>query len=321
MKDILQIGLIGIGPWGKNYIKTINSFDDIQLRWICSPHRKIEELPAGCQFTNDYNTLLSDNQISGIIIATPPSTHHELAREALSANKDVLVEKPMTLSSENALELVVLSEKSSQILMVGHIYIYHSATHMIKKMIECGELGELSCFYSDRSDQGPGRTDINVMWDYAPHEISLMNYLSGENPVQVYAKKANSSNNKIENAVELTVTYPNGVKGHIYNSWTGNKKTRKMIIEGSEKTIIFDDVQKELKIFSNKKLDMYAHSFLNDRSPLELECSHFFECMRKREKPLTDAYEGYIITNTLKAAQKSLESEKEIPIDHIARKS
>ncbi|MBI4440748.1 Gfo/Idh/MocA family oxidoreductase [Candidatus Woesearchaeota archaeon] len=315
MNHLLQIGLIGVGPWGLNYLRTIMKMDDVQLRWVCSPHRRIENLPAGCQFTHDYHSLLHDKHIDALIIATPPGTHYDLATSALSAEKDILVEKPMTLSSGDALKIVTLSEKSSRILMVGHIYLYHPVTRVVRKMITEGELGTLIDFSSDRSSPGPGRNDINVMWDYAPHDFSLMNYLTGENPTRVFVQQRDPLNHMAANSVDIVVTYPSGIKGSIYNGWTGAQKTRKVIISGSKKTVLFDDISKELSIHNLQNGTTSQRSFLNETSPLELQCSYFFDCVRTREKPVTDASNGYTIIRILQSAQESLETGKEIALD------
>src|SRR3989338_788950 len=247
----MKTGLVGIGHWGQNYLKTIKKIPNIDLKWVYSPHRKNEKnLPLHCKLVNDYNLLLKDNKLDSIIISTPPSTHYELTKKALFAGKDVLVEKPMTLFSNEALELKELSEVKSKVLMVGHIYLYNPVVLELKKMIDKGELKKIVGFYSNISNSNPSRQDINVMWDFAPHSISLMNFLIGKNPISVKAH-AERLGLKVENIVNFTLTYSNNIKGLIRNSWIESKKEREMIIFGTKKKIIFDDLSEDkLKIYN-----------------------------------------------------------------------
>lgn len=314
----MKTGLVGIGLWGQNYLKTIKKIPNIELKWIYSPNRKNEKnLPPYCKLVNDYNILLEDNQLDSIIISTPPLTHYELTKKALLAGKNVLVEKPMTLFSNEALELNKISEVKSRVLMVGHIYLYNPAVIELKKMIDKGEIKNIVGFYSNLSNSKPSREDINVMWDFAPHSISLMNFLIGKKPISVNAH-AEKLGFKVENIVNLTLTYPNNIRGLIRNSWIESKKERKMIIFGTKKKIIFDDLFKDkLKIydlFTNKEKIFHIY---DKRSPLELQCLHFLECVEKRKKPLTDGYEGYINVKILEKAQKSIEINQEIKIDYL----
>lgn len=314
----MKIGLAGLGPWGYNYLKTIKKIPDIELKWIYSPNRKNEKnLPKSCQLVNDYNILLEDNQLDSIIISTPPSTHYELAKKGLLAGKDVLVEKPMTLFSNQALELKNISESESRILMVGHIYLYNPAVLELKRRIDKGELKNIVSFYSNISNLNPSRQDINVMWDFAPHSISLINFLVGQNPLSVNAH-AEGIGLKIENEVNLILTYPNNVKGLIHNSWVGSKKEREMTILETKKKIIFDDLSEEkLKIYSFSTKKEKPLPIYDKRSPLELQCLHFLECVKKRKRPLTNGYEGYINVKILEEAQKSLKINQEIKIDYL----
>ena len=313
----MKTGLVGIGHWGQNYLKTIKKIPNIDLKWVYSPHRKNEKnLPLHCKLVNDYNLLLKDNKLDSIIISTPPSTHYELTKKALLAGKDVLVEKPMTLFSNEALELGKISEVESRVLMVGHIYLYNPVVLELKKMIDKGKIKDIVGFYSNLSDSKPSREDISVLWDFAPHPISLINFLMGKKPVRVNAH-AEKLGLKFENIVNLTLTYPNGIKGLIHNSWIESKKERRMIIFGTKKKIIFDDLSddklKIYNIFTNKEKILPIY---NTKSPLELQCLHFLECVEKRKKPLTDGYEGYINVRILEEAQKSLKISQEVKIDY-----
>ena len=313
----MKTGLVGIGHWGQNYLKTIKKIPNIDLKWVYSPHRKNEKnLPKSCKLVNDYNILLKDNQLDSIIISTPPSTHYELTKKALLAGKDVLVEKPMTLVSNEALELGKISEIESRVLMVGHIYLYNAAVLELKKMIDKEKIKDILGFYFNISNSKPSREDISGMCDFAPHPISLINVLIGKKPISVNAH-AEKLGLKVENIVNLTLTYPNNIKGLIHNSWIESKKEREMIIFGTKKKIIFDDLSKDkLKIYNHLTNKEKILPIYDKRSPLELQCLHFLECVKKRKKPLTDGYEGYINVRILEEPQKSLKISQEVKIDY-----
>lgn len=313
----MRLGLVGLGYWGRNYLKTLEKINDAQWGWVCSPNKKNpEDLPKDCRFTNDYDSLLEDYETKGIVVSTPPSTHYELVKSALQAGKDVLVEKPMTLSSEEALELRVLSEKKSQILMVGHLFLYHPAIVELKRRIEGKELGDLLYFYSRRTGGSPIRTDISAMWNLAPHDISIMNYLLGQTPKNVSAEAAPPLRNGIEDAVDLILEYDRGIKGFVHVSWLEPIKRRETTVIGKGKTAIFEDTSKyKLTIFNSVNPKDFYYPILDDRSPLELQCLHFLDCIASREKPLTDGYEGYQNVRILEYAQQSLETGQRVLIN------
>ena len=312
----MKVGLIGIGLWGMNYIKTLKNIRDIKLNWISSPNRRIKDVLPGCKFTHDYNDILEDDKIDSIIISTPPRTHYELAKKALSSGKDVLVEKPMTLSSKEALELHNLSLEKSRILMVGHVYLYNPSTNELKKMIESNDLGDLLYFHSNRSSPKPSRLDVSVMWDLAPHDISLINYLAEETPISVSAKGRCFLDSEFENVVNISLDYGN-IGGFIHSSWIEPEKTRKTIIVGTKKRVVFDDTSTEkLKIYSADNEKSFYSPFVDKRSPLEFQCLHFLDCFRNRKRPLSDGHNGYVNVKILEYAQESLDTGKEVKIDY-----
>ena len=225
----MKLGLVGIGYWGKNYIKTIKNINNIELSFVCSPHKKFEEeLPENCRFTNNYDDILKDKQTQGIIIATPPKTHYDLARSGLISGKNVLIEKPMTYSSEEAFDLYRLSEEKLNILMVGHLFLYHPAVVQLKREVNNGELGNLVHINSIRTGPGPVRKDINAMWDLAPHDISMSNYFFQDLPTRVIATESRSIKNDLESSIDLILIYPNKNRSFIEVSWSRPMKKRKM---------------------------------------------------------------------------------------------
>ena len=317
----MKLGLVGIGYWGKNYIKTIKNINNIELSFVCSPHKKFEEeLPENCRFTNNYDDILKDKQTQGIIIATPPKTHYDLARSGLISGKNVLIEKPMTYSSEEAFDLYRLSEEKLNILMVGHLFLYHPAVVQLKREVNNGELGNLVHINSIRTGPGPVRKDINAMWDLAPHDISMSNYFFQDLPTRVIATESRSIKNDLESSIDLILIYPNKNRSFIEVSWSRPMKKRKMNIFGSERLAIFDDMaQDKLIILDHYNPNCSYSSTLDNRSPLELECRKFVECIEKKEKPISDGYEGYINVRILECGQKSLDNGNEVDINFIPR--
>ncbi|MEM3091827.1 MAG: Gfo/Idh/MocA family oxidoreductase [Candidatus Pacearchaeota archaeon] len=313
----MKVGLIGLGPWGRNYINTIEKINGIELNWICSPNRNLEEFSKKYRVTKNYNDILKDKQTDSVIISTPPTTHYSLIKKALLAEKDVLVEKPITLSSKEALELHHLSMEKLKVLMVGHQFLYHPAVKELKRIILNGDLGELRYFYSNRSNPEPSRSDISVLWDFAPHDISLINYLTGNLPIRVMAEGKKILKSRIENLVDISLTYPGNISSFIHLSWAASKKIRKILVVGSKKIIIFDDLfEEKLKIYElEQKEERYYTPVLDKRTPLELQCLDFLYCTTNRKKPLSDGYEGYINIKILEIIEESIKKKKEVRID------
>jgi len=313
---MIGFGLVGVGSWGVNYIETIKKISEVQLRWVYSPSKNaLPVLLKDCKFTNNYENLLEDNEVKGIIISTPPATHYDLAKAALNANKDVLVEKPMTLYSKEALELHNLSLEKSKILMVGHIYIYHPGVQKLKEIIKQGELEDLFYFHSERCNLEQKRFDVNVLWDLAPHDFSIMNYLFEGSPVSINVQGNTVFNSGVENIMDVLFEYSKNFSGSVHNSWISPKKKREIILVGRNKYALFDDLsKKKLMLYDqNKHLSYYPP--LSKKNPLEIECLHFLDCIMNKKQPLTGGYEGYVNVKLLEAAQQSLISGKKVFIE------
>ena len=306
----MRVGLIGGGYWGKNYIKTLDKMNGVDLGWIYNRQNEIprNKLPLGTQFTKDYMDVINDQQIEGIIISTPPSTHYHLAKIALQSGKDVLLEKPMTSTSREAERLINLARKSERVLMVGHIYQYNSALMDLKKIVDEGDLGKISHIYSERAGYGPFREDINAMWNLAPHDISIIGHLTGSNPLNVRASGFSIKGSQIEDIVQMNLEYPNGITASVRSSWIDPQKIRKTIVFGNKKIAIFDDtIGEKLKIYDAKTGKLSWNSKRYNENPLENQCRHFVECSNNREIPRTNGEEGYENMRTLESAQESLE--------------
>lgn len=296
------LGLIGCGYWGKNYVKTLRKIDNVNLKWICDKNLdEKNEIISGSLFTNDYNKVIEDKEVNAVIIATPPKTHYEIAKYAIENEKDVLVEKPITCDSKEAYELYELSEKNSRILMTGHIFLYNPAIRKLKEVL--GK--DIFYFYSRRSGPGPILEDTNCMWNLAPHDISIMNYITGEFPKRVSAKGLTYIKEGVEDVVDLTLEYSN-ISGIIHLSWFEPRKIREIDFVGKDKKFIFDDLSSDkLKMIENNKESIIE---TENKEPLTEECQAFIDSIISRKKPLSDGYNGYVITKILESADESLKN-------------
>ncbi len=317
-----MIGCIGAGHWGRNLLR---NFDDLgALAWICDVRPQVLEEVAPkyprAKHTQHPDDLLQDDSIAGIVLATPAETHGRLVRQALEAGKDVLVEKPLCLDIEEGKELVALAERMERILMVGHLLWYHPAILKLQQLVAAGELGRIQYIYSNRLNLGRIRREENILWSFAPHDVSVILGLLGEMPEQVQAQGGNYLHQKIADVTVTLLTFPSGVKAHIFVSWLHPFKEQKLIIVGDRKMAVFDDVQPE------RKLSLYPHLIdwknqvpvptlaaaqavpTDQAEPLRAECLHFLECIRTRQRPRTDGAEGLRVLTVLQQCQVMLEA-------------
>ena len=317
-----EIVVIGCGHWGKNLIR--NFFELDSLLGICDTDRiKLDSFKAkyhGILTFSDYDEVLQEPVAKAVVISTPVSTHYLLAKKALLSGKDVFVEKPIALCYEEAEELVSLARERKRVLMVGHVLLYHPAIRKLKSLIDEGELGEINYIYSNRLNLGKFRTEENILWSFAPHDISVILYLlNDEMPLSVSTSGESYLNHDIIDVTLTTMNFPAGVKAHIFVSWLHPFKEQKLVIIGKKKMILFDDVQPK------KKLYVYDHEIdwtsrnpvskskdareipIDLKEPLRLECEQFIDCIRARKTPLTDGEEGLRVLKILEASQRSLE--------------
>jgi UDP-2-acetamido-3-amino-2,3-dideoxy-glucuronate N-acetyltransferase len=316
-----NIGLIGAGAWGKNHLRNLESLGVLNSvlessEGIISQRKK--EFPD-VKFISDMGQMLTNDKITGVVIAAPAEMHYELTKKCLLAGKDVLVEKPLALKVSEGEDLVEIAAKNKRILMVGHILQYHYAVIKLKKMIDDGELGKIRYIYSNRLNIGKLRTEENVLWSFAPHDISLiLMFMNGEEPLKVQAHGGSYINKDIFDTTLTTVEFKNGVKGHVFVSWLHPFKEQKLVVVGSEKMVVFDDVSKEkLFIYPHKikwqqgkipiaeKAD-YTTVELEPNQPMEEELKHFLDCIETRKSPRTDGHEGLTVLKILEQAQNKL---------------
>jgi UDP-2-acetamido-3-amino-2,3-dideoxy-glucuronate N-acetyltransferase len=315
-----NIAVIGCGYWGKNLIRNFNDLEALYA--ICdSDEERLasfgEQYPS-VKLQKDYDTVLSDSRVKAVVISTPAVTHYDLAKKALSAEKDVFVEKPIALNLQEGEELIDLAGQKNKILMVGHILEYHTAVEKLKEMVKGGELGKINYIYSNRLNLGKFRTEENILWSFAPHDISVILTLLDEMPDQVTAHGGNYLHRDITDVTVTTMDFASGAKAHIFVSWLHPYKEQKLVIIGDKKMVMFDDVSKEEKLFMyDHKIDWIERAPIprpeearpipvEKSEPLRSECAHFIECIQTRKTPRTDGKSGLRVLKILEASQKSL---------------
>jgi UDP-2-acetamido-3-amino-2,3-dideoxy-glucuronate N-acetyltransferase len=319
-----KVACVGTGYWGKHLARNMHSLGT--LAWICETDEEQrsllrKEYPE-TRVTEDVEIVLRDSSVAGVAIATPAETHGDLVRRSLLAGKDVFVEKPLSLSVAEGERLVMLAAEKSRILMVGHLLWYHPAVLKLKALIDRGELGRIQYIYSNRLNLGKIRREENILWSFAPHDVSVILGLVGETPDEVRSQGGNYLHDRITDVTVTLLSFPSGVKAHVFVSWLHPFKEQKLVIVGDRKMAVFNDVEKE------NKLLLYPHSInwqnnipiaskaeaepvaVDSTEPLRAECQHFLDCIQTRQTPRTDGKEGLRVLRVLQACQQSLEEEK-----------
>jgi len=335
---MLKVGVIGCGYWGPNLIRNfiqLSRSDVVRVADLNEARLKhMKGLYPSVETTTDYRDIIADPDIDIVAIATPVHTHYKFASEALVAQKHVFVEKPIAASVKEAKALIVLSENHQRKLMVGHTFVYTSAVRKMKEIINSGELGEIYYINSQRLNLGLFQQDINVLWDLAPHDISIVLYLLDQEPQTVSAVGASHINPFIEDVAVLTMRFSDSLLAFIQTSWLDPDKIRRITIVGSKKMMVYDDVQptEKIRIYDKgvegpKHYDTYAefhYSYkygdivipkIEDTEPLRTELNHFLDCILSDERPVSDGKSGLYVVKILEAAQKSLDKDNnKVPI-------
>lgn len=314
-----KVGVVGCGYWGKNLVRNFSELGGLAA--ICdNDESRLEELKRAHKVpaTADFEELLARPDIEGVVIAAPAAQHFLLAKQALLARKDVFVEKPLALRVEDGEELVQLARRQSRILMVGHLLLYHPAVIALHRMIRDGELGRIEYVSSSRLNLGRVRTEEDILWSFAPHDISAIIHLLQESPANVAAHGVSYLNHSISDVTLTILSFASGVKAHIFVSWLHPFKEQKLVIVGDRQMAVFDDTQAETKLV------LYPHRIdwidrmpvarkmdgeivpLSHDEPLKVECQHFLECIRDRKIPNTDGDNGLRVLKILHAASESI---------------
>ncbi len=323
---MLNIGLVGCGYWGKNYVRIIGENSLVNFMYISDLKGEPEGLRMSPKtiFVEDYNEMLSDKNLDAVVIATPTSTHYSLTKDFLEYGKHVLVEKPLTPNLGEAEDLCRISKEKGVILMVGEIFRFNSGIQYMKESIQRGDLGEIRYIECRRVGLGPIRTDVSALWDLVSHDIYITRLLAGKNPVSVNCNGI-SHNGYLDDIVALSLNFPEKLFATIYASWEHATKERQIIVGGNKKAIKFDDIQIDNKIIvfdkgvdyqpktgeysdfqaSIRDGDVYIPK-LKIKEPLLMEFNHFIECINNPlEKCNSSGLEGLITVKILEACEKS----------------
>jgi predicted dehydrogenase len=336
---MIGIAVVGAGAWGKNHIRVFSEMPNVRLKYICDldPSRlsSIQGTYPQSKTVGDLKPILLDPEVKGVVVASSALSHFSLSKEILLAGKDVLVEKPMALSRKDAEEMLVIAEKKERILMVGHLLIYHPVIDRLKEMINSGELGKIYYIYTQRVNLGVIRQDENALLSFAPHDLSVILHLLGEEPVVVSAHGESYIQQGIEDVVFLSLRFSDGKMANIHLSWLDPRKLRRITIVGSKKMVVFDDMEasEKLKIYDkgvrNLSYDTYGEYLglrfgditipsIKMTEPLRTEAEHFIQCIESRKEPKTGGREGLNVVALLLAAQKSLKN-KGVPVTLLGR--
>lgn len=324
----IKLGVIGCGYWGPNLIRNFAEIPESELVAVADLREDrlghIRSRYPAVQTTRDYQDLL-DMGLEAVVVATPPATHFQIARDCLQHGLHTLVEKPLTLNSRDGHALVDLAEARDLRLMVGHTFEYNPAVRALKEIIESGDLGRVYYVDSVRASLGLFQADLNVVWDLAPHDLSILRYILGADPICVRAQGAASVFQGKHDIAYLNLLYPENVLAHVHVSWLDPCKVRRITVVGSKKMVVYDDVEtlEKIKIYDKgvERLP-YTDTFGDFQcsyrygdvvipnivftEPLRVECQHFLECIAEQKEPQSCGRVGLRVVQTLEMATKSL---------------
>lgn len=325
---MIRVGVVGLGYWGPNLVRCFSELADCKVTAFCD--QNIDRLlmvknrfPSIQPFDN-YDQLLSADVVDALVIATPTATHFQLASKALKKGIHVFVEKPLARTVEECQQLIELSDANQATLFVGHIFLHSSPVAKLKELIDSGELGNINYISSRRLNLGPVRKDVSCLYDLAPHDISMMLYLLGEQPISVGCFGLAHLNEGVHDVCNLNLTFRGNRMGMIHVSWLDPRKERVLTVVGDRKMAVYDDLdQEKIKVF-DKGIKTPAHAsnyaefqiayryggsyspFIQEREPLKSECEAFINSISKGQVPLTDGRNGLQVVEVLDAAEKSL---------------
>jgi UDP-2-acetamido-3-amino-2,3-dideoxy-glucuronate N-acetyltransferase len=318
----IVVGIIGCGRWGINHVKTAFSLLGDQRIIVAdansSAASKVAAISPSIKFTTNREDVLNNPAIKGLIIATPAETHFAIAHECLEHGKNVLIEKPITLKSEDAQTLIDLAKRKNLQIMVGHVLLYHPAIHVVKNYISEKKVGNLQYIYSNRLNLGALRSEENVLWSFAPHDISIIQYFTEAQPIKIEAHGARFLQKGIEDTTMTILEYPDNIHAHIFVSWLHPFKEHRLVVIGDKGMLVFEDS------LPNNKLKFYPKGFVKTENgfekfegefepvpfenlqPLTEEHKHFYECIIHNKTPLTDGLHALEVLRILEQATKRL---------------
>jgi predicted dehydrogenase len=324
----VALGIVGMNYWGPNLARNFARIDGCRVAWVCDRDQDVLDRHRSTypesRFTSRFEDLLEDPGLDAVAIATPVPTHAPLARRALEAGLDAFVEKPLALTADGAYELAALADERNRVLMVDHLLVFHPAVQAVKELIDAGRLGRVFYLYGNRQNLGIVRPDENALWSLGPHDISVMLHLVGERPSEVAASGESYLQPGVEDVVFGRIRFPSGIIGHLHLSWLDPHKMRRMTVIGSERMVVFDDMENERKVTVYDKgpiprTETYSE-YVQVRSgdihipkvsatePLRIVCERFVQAVRDRGPTPSDGRAGAAVVEVLEAMTASLAS-------------
>ncbi len=335
--DPSGIAVIGTGYWGPGIVRNLESLPEARLLHLVDrlPERAKDVAARLCPGTSahgDFDAVLADPEVEAVVIATPVRTHFELARAALQAGRHVLVEKPLAMTVAECRALEELAAERSRVLMVGHIFLFNAAVEQVRDYIASGTLGDVLYLYSRRVNLGRVQADVNALWSFAPHDLSILNYWLGSTPLSIQARGFSYISEGVEDVVFCTLEYPNGIGAHVHIGWLDPRKVREMTVVGRKKMVVFDDIAPQAKVqlfdsrietsgtgpedFAGWQVDIRHGDVTIPRlrwvEPLRTEMAHFLDCIRNGSPCRAPASGGTQVTAAIEAAQESLRRDGEV---------
>lgn len=326
----LRVGVIGCGHWGKNYARVFAELKETEVVACCDQIPQnldaMKDRYPALRRTNDFREIVRDPSIDAVAIATPASSHYAIASEALKSGKHIVVEKPFALTTDECEEMIALAEAERRTLMVGHTFLYNDSVRKLGELVRSGSAGDIYYLNSRRNHLGLIREDVCAVWDLAPHDVAIFSYLTGSLPKAVTAAGGSFLKNGRPDVAFITLFYDRGVMGNIQVSWVDSNKVREVVVIGSKRRIVFDDLNpmESIRIYEKGiSYDRDVDSFgefqyllrdgdiispkVNHREPLKVQCQHFVECVTQGKTPLTDGQNGLDVVKVLLAISASIE--------------
>lgn len=334
---MIEIGIVGCGYWGVNYVRVFNELPNSTVTRVCD--RRLERLDFTKQrypLISTHTTLLDllkDTRMGAVVVSTPAGSHYEIAKACFQAGKHVLVEKPLTTTVEHCEELIQLAAEAKRVLMVGHTFVYNAGIRKLKELVSREEFGRIYYLHATRTNLGPIRQDVNAVWDLAPHDIAIFNYILGTLSTHVSAVGSSLLENGREDVAFITLSYSGNVIGNIHVSWADPNKVREVVAVGSNRRIVFDDLnnlerirvfekgvapQQEAGSFGEFRLLMRDGDIISPKveasEPLKNQAIHFLDCIEKGQVPLTDGQSGLDVVRVMSAVDESIKK-RGVPVE------
>ena len=330
-KKILNVGVVGCGYWGPNLIRNFRALQECKMKVICDQDvnrlKQLKALYPEVQTETVFEKVLADKSIDALIIATPVRFHYKMAKASLEAGKHTFIEKPMASSSAECEELNEIAAKNGLTLMIGHTFLYSSPVRKIKEIVKSGDIGQIQYISSRRLNLGLYQKDINVAWDLAPHDLSIILYIMEQAPLSVNCRGNCHITPGIEDVTNMALTFPNNQLATVQNSWLDPRKVREMTIVGTRRMIVYDDVEplEKIKIY-DARVDRPPHyntfaeftysyhygdiyvPYVKQEEPLKVECQHFIDCINTGASPISNGQRGLELVKILEASSKSLKA-------------